>query len=1025
MLKTLSPAPEAHKTFCLSKSSRNVLKALAMIALAAGCPAAQATDIKNINSDIDASEWQYVAGDYALQSDVSLSSIGDANHPMIDDKRHKLTGVLDISGFGTGAKYSQHFDVGNNKFEIKFSDKNSPMAVEKVDGIRVFQDSSTKASDLEMSGRGSVFISLDSENSNSNVTQYSGLWMANLNSSYPAEGSSAHFGNDLTRISVTGSENSKTKYFYGINARSSVLAFDNKVEVAVRAKGAAKGVAAVTTNLSGKVNAQVMFKGDTTLSAELDEGTGSVYGVEGHGNGPVFSGGTVKITATNKGSARTTAGMYLHPKWSGPAAAVTANVESFEVKAVSEGTDGNIHGIGIDAGGKFDVKAKKTTISSVSGNDSEWLHNQALYALSGGVINIEGGEAVLSSRGKSNGGVTVMGKDEGIVNINADKVTITSTAAENSSPSALTAVYAQGGTVSVNSDSEGNGQGKTVCITGNILSKRHNFHFFDPNNHYERVDKSVIGLAKVNLTNAQSMLTGSTVVDEYSTLDLGLKNGAVWNVTADSSLTTLKAGGGSAYLGTTADDFTTLARSSKGFTPVKITAQKLTGTGNSFYLRADIDGNKADSLWINQGTGSHKLYVRSYGAEPSAEAMSGYLVHQESGDASFTLGNTGGYVDAGTYIYKLAKRSAASTAATASETEAAAAATVSATASVTLLGTGAETADSEGTATEWYLRRAERPVTPSAPVLTPSAETVLAFNGANNMSALYWGHLDDLRKRLGEVRGQKDMTGLWASAGAGYSRFKNYPGLRTRLSGFRLNVGADRKVSDTWLLGGYLRFSTGDEKTKTTLAGTSNADVHSEGLALYATKLWDSGAYLDLVASADLFHQEIHGRMLDGSSYKGNFSAWNWGFSAEAGHQLRFGEKEQWFVEPSVQLAYFRAEGPDYRLNNGMQVDEDTSGGLTGRAGALLGHRSYDEDGAFSGDAYLRAGVISQFGGGHDTVINGNRFEVNGLGTRWYAGAGGEIRIGKASKLYGYLETQHGNRFSTEIEGRIGWKTLF
>lgn len=302
---------------------------------------------------------------------------------------------------------------------------------------------------------------------------------------------------------------------------------------------------------------------------------------------------------------------------------------------------------------------------------------------------------------------------------------------------------------------------------------------------------------------------------------------------------------------------------------------------------------------------------------------------------------------------------------------------------------------------------------------------MLAFNGANTMAALYWGGLEDLRKRLGEVREQKDMYGAWASAMGGVSHLKNFPGLRTRLNGFRLNVGADKKVSDTWLVGGYFRFATGDERVRTSYSGPSHADVHSEGISLYATKIWDSGAYMDFVASGDLFHQEVRGTMIGGRAFKGSFSAWGWGLSAEAGHQLRFGEKEQWFVEPSVQLAYYRAQGEDYTLDNGMRVDDETAGGLTGRAGTLIGRRFYDESGVFDGDAYIRTGVIHQFGGGHDSVINGSRFEINGLGTRWYAGVGGEIRVGRDAKIYGYAETQHGNRYSTEIEGRVGFKVLF
>ncbi len=63
-----------------------------------------------------------------------------------------------------------------------------------------------------------------------------------------------------------------------------------------------------------------------------------------------------------------------------------------------------------------------------------------------------------------------------------------------------------------------------------------------------------------------------------------------------------------------------------------------------------------DQLVVNNNaTGNFKIFVQDTGVSPQfIDAMT--LVKTGGGDASFTLGNTGGFVDLGTYEYVLKRR---------------------------------------------------------------------------------------------------------------------------------------------------------------------------------------------------------------------------------------------------------------------------------------------------------------------------------------------------------------------------------
>lgn len=80
--------------------------------------------------------------------------------------------------------------------------------------------------------------------------------------------------------------------------------------------------------------------------------------------------------------------------------------------------------------------------------------------------------------------------------------------------------------------------------------------------------------------------------------------------------------------------------------------------GSTIRLKADLASGKTDQLIIEwpDWQGQFSIHVTPTGAEPGI-AETDFLVHLESGnEANCALANPGGKIDAGVYVYELARR---------------------------------------------------------------------------------------------------------------------------------------------------------------------------------------------------------------------------------------------------------------------------------------------------------------------------------------------------------------------------------
>lgn len=315
---------------------------------------------------------------------------------------------------------------------------------------------------------------------------------------------------------------------------------------------------------------------------------------------------------------------------------------------------------------------------------------------------------------------------------------------------------------------------------------------------------------------------------------------------------------------------------------------------------------------------------------------------------------------------------------------------------------------------------------PALPVYSPSAEAIFAMAGMGSQTAFYQGQLSDLRERLGEIR--RDVRGevregLWASIGAQKDRIAGFSSTSFKSTVYRFNFGYDTEVSE-WLIGGNFKYASANQKTKDAFF-KAKGDAHSEGLNAYAVWHNEKGCYADLILSADRYHQRLNTSMLDGTGVRGTYRNWGVGVSAEVGKKSFINAQKTWFVEPQLQLAYYRIHGDNFTLSNGMKVKQGNFNSLTGRLGVALGRDIKSSEGQDKGQVYLRAGVKNEFLGKQKVYINGERFSDKLTGNRVYYGLATDWLVRKNIKVYGHIEREKGAHYTKEIEAQVGLKWQF
>ena len=200
-------------------------------------------------------------------------------------------------------------------------------------------------------------------------------------------------------------------------------------------------------------------------------------------------------------------------------------------------------------------------------------------------------------------------------------------------------------------------------------------------------------------------------------------------------------------------------------------------------------------------------------------------------------------------------------------------------------------------------------------------------------TAMAWrNNTNDLQRRLGDLRLANTDQGVWAKYIGGKSKITDGADARMTYNGVQL--GYDHKVSNGWIFGGALDYSTSSNSY-----AVGNGDGKIGGIALYGTKQHDDGRYLDIIARGNRLSNNYKLYSVGGQRVSGDYHTFGTSLSAEYGKRIK--KQNGFYIDPSVEFIVGRLNGVSYDANiagdGSMHVKADGVNSAVGRLGFGIG----------------------------------------------------------------------------------------
>jgi outer membrane autotransporter protein len=444
--------------------------------------------------------------------------------------------------------------------------------------------------------------------------------------------------------------------------------------------------------------------------------------------------------------------------------------------------------------------------------------------------------------------------------------------------------------------------------------------------------------------NVMSDASGAVLLDNGSSLtgqidnttSLNINNAAQWVMTGDSSVQRLALSNGVVRMGTN-EQFQ------------QLNVGDLSGKG-TFVMGTDLGNGDTDFLNVTgNASGQHQLQITATGTTPvTAEAVK--VGNIAAGDASFSLGGRE-TVDAGTFVYRLAKEGQGlylnpdkETVSTSSNT------------ALALAGSARSVLNAEAAMLSDQLGDRSLSVRPEVSMRSMSDSSV------KNLSNSVW------------VRTYGNQYNVDNAYGDGYTQNQ------TGITG-----GADTTVDlggRSWVVGGFV----GTSHTKMDLKYGSSATVDSLNAGVYGSTFdVESGVFVNVMAKINQFDNKAKVTMSDGSRTKGDYKALGASGSVAVGKHIRL--KDDYFVEPQVQVSTGVIQSDKYRLDNGLEVKSDTMRSVQGKVG-VRGGRVISLDNGSLLEPSLSTAVNHEFVKTNEIKINDDSFDDDRASSSIEYGAG-------------------------------------
>lgn len=304
-------------------------------------------------------------------------------------------------------------------------------------------------------------------------------------------------------------------------------------------------------------------------------------------------------------------------------------------------------------------------------------------------------------------------------------------------------------------------------------------------------------------------------------------------------------------------------------------------------------------------------------------------------------------------------------------------------------------------------------------VLNEKGEIVQTVTGANSIMsnvldltsastlAINRILMNDVRKRMGDLRASEGTHGVWARYDGG--KFSGSNSFENDFS--TVQIGVDTAPApDAPRLGVAFSYTTSDSDMQ---RGDAEMDAYS--LAFYGTKFFENGMFVDVIGRLATIDTDV---TIDGNK-KGNLDNMAVSLSGEFG--WRFDVNPSFYVEPQAEVTYTYLDSDKLKLSSGHEYELDSVDSLIGRLGFATGFKCPNN----FGDVYLRASAVHEFLG--DAAVHGGTYtlETDGDDTWIEFGVGANFNLNK--NLYGYvdLERTEGADLDEDWRANVGVRYSF
>ena len=270
-------------------------------------------------------------------------------------------------------------------------------------------------------------------------------------------------------------------------------------------------------------------------------------------------------------------------------------------------------------------------------------------------------------------------------------------------------------------------------------------------------------------------------------------------------------------------------------------------------------------------------------------------------------------------------------------------------------------------------------------------------------TAMAWrNNTNDLQRRLGDLRLANTDQGVWAKYIGGKSKITDGADARMTYNGVQL--GYDYKVSNGWVVGGALDYSTSSNSY-----AVGSGDGKIGGLALYGTKQHDDGRYLDIIARGNRLSNNYKLYSVGGQRVNGDYHTFGTSLSAEYGKRIK--KQNGFYIDPSVEFIVGRLNGVSYDANiaggGSMHVKADGVNSAVGRLGFGIGKETEKSN------IFAKLALAHEFSGKMNTTYSapGNptvKTELDLKDTWLDAEIGGSWSVRPSTYLYGTFTKNFG-----------------